>query len=80
MKICFIVPVQKPHKCGITDYVNLLSEKFEFENIEVTKFEIKDLNEIGNLEKNCLKQIFLAYNLHLMHLQKTEYLENQLKF
>jgi hypothetical protein len=55
LKICFIVPVQKPQKCGITDYVNLLSQKFEFENIEVIKFEIKDLNEIGNLEKKLPK-------------------------
>ena len=45
------MPAKKPQRCGITDYVNLLADKFEIENIQITKYEIKNLKDFENLEK-----------------------------
>ena len=52
------MPANKPQKRGITDYVNLLSGKFEIENIEITKYEIKNLKDFENLEKIAFGKYF----------------------
>lgn len=46
MKIIFILGQYRPHKCGISDYVKLLSEKIDI------KTEIKSICHLAGLSKN----------------------------
>ena len=55
MKVCFITGHQKPEKCGITDYVNLLSDELTKHGHQAKIIEIKSPKDFDYRNKDLPK-------------------------
>lgn len=54
LKISFVIGQYKPGKCGISDYVDLLSRQLKIKGHSIVQYSIKKPNDFVNFSKNLI--------------------------
>ena len=63
LRVCFISGEYKPGICGISDYIKLLTQKFEHLGHEVEKYHINHASTLPKVFEDYQQLMFTVFNL-----------------